>query len=1404
MARVSAATQAYINQQQQQPQPQPQASAGMSGLPIDQGIGAGRVAGSMAVDVVGGGVSSAAGYALAPFTMGLSVPILGIGGGMASNYLAQKIEGDGFSLGRMVASGLLNLIPGAGKLLATTTGKIAGRELGQFATKEALRGGGIAMSEKAVQTAIDEQRFPTFEEFGTSGLVGSIFGAGVGTGIGVAAQKGLFRKMAGQTPGEFNEKVRTDSKFAKETAEDITNLGTVEDIFADQIGPRRQFFSDGMTERMDRGQVSMNAQVYDSINRDLSDAPTPKNAELAVDRFINAASNKRDGDIDNRIREAKKGGVVLPDPQSINALGGVKVFDDAKGPLAMAFRKRILGDYNDLNNQWAAKNRKIVDDLITETINTDDGNRLANVAASIDQINVEPGPLKRGLRKAFKIILPSQKLRQLVTRVGSNVIQKTLPSKSLGRRVSTELREIGYESRSSDRIAKDAEQAVNKAVKNTNLKLEERFEYEQTINRFLSGEATIDDIPASIREQVRGPLTAYREELESLQRKLISYLGGDLGKGLDPEVRDRVITVINKSIENQNFVTRSFRFYIDKRYKPSAELREKAIAGEANRIANQTAAKAGVDVNEKIRREARAIAEQEMVQRDKYSAAAMKQNPDLARQRAADKQEIKFQAQGILEGRGNLSKELSDYLGEITDPGEKLFQTINKTSRLVNALKTDDALNTLFRSPGLQKTLRLDAADATESIITKTAYGNELMQDIKVPKEVNDGLRELFYSDVGYLSNNAIGRFALDNLKSLNALSKISKTIYNPASYAPNFIGNFSSVLASGVMPFKGMGKGIKFSLSEFEFIRSRIFKGTAGKKDLERMLQFEKLGGGSANVMTSEIRKAGQRGILGDVNQTIADPFSKLYNVGDTTMRYVAWEGTQRQLKKAMPGVFGSDKNKEALEKAAMRIVRDTFQDYDRVPAVIKKLSQIGITSPFINFTAELMRNTYNQGRYAYMMMLEPKRFMGELGIENLGIGEKEIAGLRKLGMKRAAAFSLVMAGAGTAVEQIGSRAKDFFGDKYKNLSDEEKLALNKTVAKSWHRGKRLLYIPNADGKTGKYLDTEYIVPQTLMTSAFVAGLKDDPLEVLPKLFQENFLGEGTFLLQAASNLYGKDSNGRDISVKPGLVGRTLENANAFIKAAFEPGVVRELDKWNNTLRGKENSLEIRSMVERLFGLRWEEYDIERDAARRLAPDATAINNAKGLLGTSRKYDIKEEYDRNYVKLNQDREGILEKITGHYKNLKTLGLDSNQILNVLDKTALSTNDKFESITGSYSPMPYEKPVTKTEIYESLGETPKQRLDSIKSMRGQGIDPREIKSLLDMHKRMIRKSRRGEPSLPASLMLLRKMPKEDRLRHLIDPNGPYRLTRANRPLIREFEKANILDRDMIRYLPTGQ
>ena len=1380
-----------------------QAATGMSGLPLETGPGFGRVATGLGVDVVGGGLSSAAGYALAPATFGLSIPILAIGGGMASNYAAQKIEGEGFSLGRMVASGLLNLIPGAGKLAATTTGRLAAKPLGQFIGKEAIRGGGIAMGEKAVQTAIDEQRFPTFEEFTQSGAIGSVFGGAVGTGIGVAAQKGLFNKIAGRSPAEMNAGLR-DSEYAKETVEDVATLSAqAPNIFEDQIGTRGQFFRDGLVEGLDR-RVPMGDAVYSGLVQDLAQNPNKESAEFAMDVFINSASVKQNQKIFDRMAGLQA--TAIPATRSRRALGEAKPFSDAEGDAAKAFKKRILDTYNKLDDQWLEKNREVVRGLVDKTIETDDANRLARVAISMDQDTVEPGIIRKGIAKAFRFAVPSQKLRDAIIGKTKGLIQATFPAKNIGN-MATVLEEIKKSTNVSDRIAVIAQDAVNKVLRKSTLKPVERMQLEGNIDRFMRGQASLDSLPEALRKEAGEELQMYREHLEELQYKLISYLAGDIGQSLDEETRNRLISVIKDSIDKRNYITRSFRFYIDKTYAPSKEQRAKAIEGETRRLASEMAEKSGGNVDDFLA-EARKQAEREMAQRDQYSAKAVKNDPSMKMQRAADQQELKFQVEGILAGRSQMSKELAEYLGEIKDPGENIFQTINKTSRMVNALRTDEALNTLFTRPEVQRALRLDSAEATEDILTKTQYGQELMRDIKVPKEVNDALRDIFYSDTGYLVNNAIGRFVLDNLKSLNALSKIAKTIYNPASYAPNFIGNFSSVIASGVLPsltgIRDIGRGLRFSNSEFDFIRKAVLgKGAKGKERLKRMLRFEELGGGSANVMTSEIRKAGNRGVLGDLNQTIADPFSKLYNVGDTTMRYMAWEGTQRQLKKAIPEL-AQEKNREALEIAAMRIVRNTFQDYEKVPAVLKKLSQIGIASPFVNFTAELMRNTYNQGRYAAMMISNPRKLLSELGLDGINIDERAESGLRKLGLKRAAWFSIVMGGAGTAVEMVGSKAKDLFGDKYKNLSDEEKLALNKTVAKSWHRGKRLLYIPNADGKTGKYMDTEYLVPQTLMTSAFVSGFKDEPREVLPRLFKENFLGEGTFLLQAASNLFGKDQNGRDISVDPGLLNRYMDNANAFIQAAFEPGVVRELEKWNKTLRGTENALEVGSMVGRLLGLRWEEYDIERDAARRLAPDATAINNAKGLLGTSRKYDIKEEYDRKYVKLNQDREGVLKKITDHYNNLKVLGLDGEQALAVLDKTALSTNDKFEAITGYYSPMPYDEPVTKTEIYESLGDTPEQRIRAIRAMRGQGVDPREIKKLMDMHKRMVRKARRGEPAMPASLMLLKKMNSEDRLRRLTDPNGPYRLTRSNRPLIRELQRLGILERSMLPYLPPGR
>ena len=110
---------------------------GQSQISLSPGLG--RYALGMGRDVGGGVASPALGASLAPFTAGVSYPVISFVGGMVSNYAAQKAIGDDFSLGQMIGSGALNIIPGAGKLAATATGKLAVPQLSRFAMTEAIR-----------------------------------------------------------------------------------------------------------------------------------------------------------------------------------------------------------------------------------------------------------------------------------------------------------------------------------------------------------------------------------------------------------------------------------------------------------------------------------------------------------------------------------------------------------------------------------------------------------------------------------------------------------------------------------------------------------------------------------------------------------------------------------------------------------------------------------------------------------------------------------------------------------------------------------------------------------------------------------------------------------------------------------------------------------------------------------------------------------------------------------------------------------------------------------------------------------------------------------------------------------------------------------------------------------------
>jgi len=149
--------------------------------------------------------------------------------GAYGNYLKQKQELDrgdreDLSWGEMVSSALINTIPGSamtkvgGKVLGKVTAA-AGRTVGEKAAKiggqAALRGAEgavIGAGGKTVETAIDERRWPTYDEYLSSIGGGAALGGAVGAAEKVAAP--VLSKAASKMWNRFADK--TEQQVAQE------------------------------------------------------------------------------------------------------------------------------------------------------------------------------------------------------------------------------------------------------------------------------------------------------------------------------------------------------------------------------------------------------------------------------------------------------------------------------------------------------------------------------------------------------------------------------------------------------------------------------------------------------------------------------------------------------------------------------------------------------------------------------------------------------------------------------------------------------------------------------------------------------------------------------------------------------------------------------------------------------------------------------------------------------------------------------------------------------------------------------------------------------------------------------------------------------------------------------------
>lgn len=234
----------------EQPQSTPALPSGYSLVnePKEQSIA--NFAKGLATEVAVGGTGQALGALTGPGYF-----VIAPASGAYGNYLKQQQEIERgerpeLSWGEMVASALINTIPGGAatkvgaKVLKPATelaGKTIGKTAAQIGEQAAIRGTEAAVvgaGAKTVETAIEDKRWPTYDEYLSVIKSGGALGGAVGAGEKVLAptlSKGaskMWNRLSGKSQQEVSQELTT-----------IRNTGTPEERQAageiiDEVGQR--------------------------------------------------------------------------------------------------------------------------------------------------------------------------------------------------------------------------------------------------------------------------------------------------------------------------------------------------------------------------------------------------------------------------------------------------------------------------------------------------------------------------------------------------------------------------------------------------------------------------------------------------------------------------------------------------------------------------------------------------------------------------------------------------------------------------------------------------------------------------------------------------------------------------------------------------------------------------------------------------------------------------------------------------------------------------------------------------------------------------------------------------------------------------------------------------------------
>ena len=866
---------------------------------------------------------------------------------------------------------------------------------------------------------------------------------------------------------------------------------------------------------------------------------------------------------------------------------------------------------------------------------------------------------------------------------GQKVKAAVAPSKILGQEIEDVISQGRNETLAAAELGSRVQRQVDKVISSHSNPDEARIQ----LNRYLNGE--IDSLPAYLKP-LSGDIDVAKEKLADLQGKLLHNIDSGYTSA-SPELRQK----IDESIQRGNYLTREYQYFTNKDYKPTDAQRTAAL-------------------NELI---ADNLTESALVGRTMSLADATEKAQgyldDLAGKKASvikNGDYYPYSIDGFLKEKKEIGPALRGYLGEITDPAERIRGTLSRVARGIYRDEMDGRIFEILRDTGMVST-KADDFFSAELKLRKFAPSEKLY----VHPTVQDALTDMYLSRGADDTSNAFIRGIKDFWHTGVGLSKATKVLLNPPSYLVQTYSNAANIAGMGINPFNNAGKALRIALSDYGSIEQLTKNPEARKALLSDIAEATKYGIKGANVLESDVRSSIERGLFSEGLQKALTPFSKAYSAADNAGRFIAWKGNQKLIERAFPG-----SDPEVVKRIAADWTHDTYQNYDKLSKIVKNLSRSGVMPQFAAFTMEFARNQYNQGQ------LIRKMLMGTLG-EGTGLNAANVSVLRAEGLKRLAALATVYGSTAAIISSINSD---------NGIDAEKDKALKESVLGNWEANNSLAYIMNPDGTGGKYINPSYLVPHATALSAFQSGLKGDPIDSVASVLADELVGEGSFVGRSVySSLFNIDpQTKKPISYQTDRAKNVSDRIAFAIKDAFEPGVAREVEKLGKSMRG-EGKLSTEDVLKRQAGIRLTDFTIEDGAKMRLRQPIDNVKLSAADYNAARDYRqlAPAQLEVVYQNANNARMDALNKVASHVSNLRVLGLDDDKIAQMLKDTGLSTKDILGVFSGSIEPLAREKPVTATDVYAQISTMPKdQQMRAITEVAK--TDTSLYKQLLEKHK----------------------------------------------------------------------